>query len=297
MALLAFFGIVGVAFMAPLDRPHAPQTASALEAVTPQPHTPFPHVALTARAAYVYDITNDEVLFAYNETTQLPLASLTKVAVMLLADRYLQPNNTILITERSLEPEGSWGFEVNDSWRARELIDYTLMTSSNDGAAALAEAIENASGKDIVTLLNELSGELNLSQTYFLNETGLDVNDMFSGSYGSAQDMAHLFAYAYTHAPYTFEATTDTQETFTSANGLTYTADNTNQVLGSYPGIALSKTGFTDLAGGNLGIVAEVEPGHSVALIVLGSTVDDRFTDVATLLRAVHTRASTNLQN
>jgi D-alanyl-D-alanine carboxypeptidase len=48
----------------------------------------------------------------------------------------------------------------------------------------------------------------------------------------------------------------------------------------------LSKTGFTDLAGGNLAIVFDAGVNHPVAVVVLGSTEDSRFTDVSELVGA-----------
>ena len=48
----------------------------------------------------------------------------------------------------------------------------------------------------------------------------------------------------------------------------------------------LGKTGFTDLAGGNLAIVFEAGPLYPIAVVVLGSTAEDRFTDVEKLVWA-----------
>jgi D-alanyl-D-alanine carboxypeptidase len=48
----------------------------------------------------------------------------------------------------------------------------------------------------------------------------------------------------------------------------------------------MSKTGYTDLAGGNLAVVFDAGIGHPVAVVVLGSTKEERFTDVQRLVRA-----------
>ena len=61
---------------------------------------------------------------------------------------------------------------------------------------------------------------------------------------------------------------------------------NTNESLGRYPGILGSKTGYTDLAGGNLVIVFDVGINHPVAAVVLGSTREGRFEDMAKLTQA-----------
>ena len=61
-------------------------------------------------------------------------------------------------------------------------------------------------------------------------------------------------------------------------------AFNTNEALGELPGLIMGKTGITDLAGGNLGIVFEVSPNHPVVAVVLGSTRDGRFEDMKKLV-------------
>jgi D-alanyl-D-alanine carboxypeptidase len=48
------------------------------------------------------------------------------------------------------------------------------------------------------------------------------------------------------------------------------------------------KTGFTDLAGGNLAIVFEVGPSRPVVAVILGSTQEGRFEDMRALVD--HTR-------
>ena len=52
------------------------------------------------------------------------------------------------------------------------------------------------------------------------------------------------------------------------------------------PGLLRSKTGFTDLAGGNLAVIFDAGMNHPVAIVVLGSTQSGRFTDVKTLMAA-----------
>jgi len=289
IALLSFFGVTGFVFGAlnvPLQTNAQEQSASAIIATVPI--SPFIDTTLTAKSAYVFDITKDEAVFTKNETTQLPLASVAKIAVVLLATTYLESDDVITITKKSLLPEGDWGFSIGELWRAQDLIDYTLMTSSNDGAAALAESIEISAGKDIVTLLNEQAKDLGMTQTFFLNETGLDSSTSLAGAYGSAQDISILLTYAYKTAPNAFVATATSKRDFRNlSNDTVYEAVNTNKAIAQLPGLVFGKTGFTDLAGGNLAIVTETEPGHPFVIVVLGSTVPERFIDVVALTRVI----------
>lgn len=289
MALLSFFGATGFFFgalqgpdpLASIDN----QLAAAATAVDLSKN--FDDVTVTANAAYVYDVSLDEEVFDKNGQSQLPLASITKATLALLAHEHLRADGTITFSASSLLPEGDSGFEVGESWVVRDLIDFTLMTSSNDGAAALAEAVERATNEDIVSLLNDKSKELGLQQTYFVNETGLDSSELFSGAYGSPRDVAILFSHIYKTAPDLLAATTIPELTFTNIGGTkTYEATNTNKGISDLPGLVFGKTGFTDLAGGNLAVVTESEPGHAFVVVVLGSTLDERFDDVITLVHA-----------
>jgi len=290
IALVSLFGVTGFVFGAlnttSLQAKKHAQLANAATAL--EPTTPnFDGVSLTAKAAYVFDIANNEILYQKNANAQLPLASITKVALALLAHEHLKPDGLITLSESALAIEGESGFTVGETWRVQELIDFTLMTSSNDGAQALAEAIERATNKSITELLNKKAAKLGMSQTYFVNATGLDSSTHSSGSYGSAQDLGTLFTHAYNTSTDLFAATVFVEKTFSSTRGITYEGENTNKVIGELSGLVFGKTGFTDLAGGNLGVVIESEPGHSFAVIVLGSTVEKRFDDAVALVQVI----------
>jgi D-alanyl-D-alanine carboxypeptidase len=61
---------------------------------------------------------------------------------------------------------------------------------------------------------------------------------------------------------------------------------NTDPIVKTVPHLLLSKTGFTDLAGGNLALVFDAGIQHPIAVVVLGSTKSARFTDGAALVAA-----------
>ncbi|MCX6789964.1 MAG: hypothetical protein NTV60_00350, partial [Candidatus Kaiserbacteria bacterium] len=48
----------------------------------------------------------------------------------------------------------------------------------------------------------------------------------------------------------------------------------------------LSKTGYTELAGGNLALVFDAGIEHPIAVVVLGSSKEARFTDGTALINA-----------
>ena len=114
----------------------------------------------------------------------------------------------------------------------------------------------------------------------------LDENGAISGGYGSAHDIALLAAALLKRVPGIMHASIDPSVTVRSFSGSSYTLKNTNPEVSHIPGLMLSKTGYTDLAGGNLAVVFDAGIGHPVAIVVLGSTRDERFSDVDRLVKA-----------
>lgn len=271
---------------------------------------PFQDITLEAKGVTVLDVINNRELFVKNEDESLPLASLTKVMTALVLSAKFPNSSNIKILPEYLEPEGDSKLVVGDIWRAKDLKDFTLLTSSNDGAfalAAIAEAKENNPEGDLYTQedlrnkfieeMNNTASEIGLTNSRFFNEHGLDrtVNrggparlaseSVAGGAYGSALDMAKLFAYTLQNFPDILEATRYKNLEFKSAEKV-YSATNTNDYVDQIPNLIASKTGYTDLAGGNLVIAFDAGLGRPIIISILGSSAEGRFTDALKLSEA-----------
>lgn len=233
---------------------------------------------LTARAAVVYDPLTKQVLFAKNADARLPLASLTKLMAAEVVLSNTEGDELVTITPQDLTPSGDWGFKVGEVWKLKDLIRFGLVASSNDAMAAAASAL----GGSAIDRMNAHAKELGLTQTYFYNPTGLDLTEETAGAYGSAHDVALLAAAFLKKFPAQFEATAASTVSINSAKH-TLEADATAAPLLAIPGLIAAKTGYTDLAGGNLVAVIDVEVGRPLIIAVLGSTVEGRFDDVKLL--------------
>jgi D-alanyl-D-alanine carboxypeptidase len=88
------------------------------------------------------------------------------------------------------------------------------------------------------------------------------------------------------HNPELLMATKEISRTFRSIDNYEYLVKNTNDIATQIPGLMISKTGYTSMAGGNLTVVFDPELGRPIIVTVLGSTRDDRFTDVMALVDA-----------
>jgi serine-type D-Ala-D-Ala carboxypeptidase (penicillin-binding protein 5/6) len=257
--------------------------------------SPYDSMKLTAQAAYVYDSRTGEILYSKNASKRLPLASLTKVMTALVALDTAPSNSTIRITQESLSPEGDSGLLVGETWHLKDLLDFSLTSSSNDGMHAVALALgalhksnptEQEAQSDFVLSMNKKAAAIGMKNTYFMNETGLDETTKKGGAYGTAEDMARLFDYILRNHPSLLEATAASKIKVLTLDNYSHSAKNTDAIINDIPGIKASKTGFTDIAGGNLVIAFDPELGRPIIISVLGSTQSGRFTDMEKLVEA-----------
>ncbi len=258
---------------------------------------PFEGISLQAKSVYVQDLVTGKVLFRRDADRERPLASLTKVALALVVAENLAPDTVITIPYDTAPAGRAERLAKGEKWKISDVLSFTLTASSNEGADILAAAVDSAvrakypqapQGTAAIWRMNNLARSLGLSTMNFLNDSGLDldVEAGQAGAYGSAHDVAVLYAYAASTTPSTFAGTTRDGLLLTDENGNKASAFNTNEALGAIPGLIMGKTGYTDLAGGNLAVVFDVGLSHPVIAVVLGSTIDGRFTDMKQIVPA-----------
>ena len=250
----------------------------------------FSNVHIEGKAYVVYDLVDQKIIAEDNAMTPLPLASITKVMTAVSATSHKNKNDTVTITPKSIEGGYDLGLKSGQVWPLDELLKYTLIISSNDGAEAVADSF---GGKEIfLKQMNEDAKNLGLT-FFFTDPAGRDEGDILGGK-GNAYDVARLFGVARQKIPDILDATTKKRQKVTTTKGVLSGIPNTNQIIETLPGAEGSKTGFTDLAGGNLGVIVDITIGHPVAIVVLGSTREGRFRDVTTLYNALRQSLTRN---
>jgi D-alanyl-D-alanine carboxypeptidase len=285
-ALLFASGILALFLFIPLTTPAKPTPAGAITIATTTPSSAFEKLPIEAKAAIVYDLTTGETLYAKNAEAQLPLASLTKLLTVYAALSVLSPETPITIPAEVTGLEAPHAFNAGQVFSLADLARLTLTASLNDGAVAIASATAERENRSQNEMLAGAASALTLSQTYAVNGSGLDVSTAVSGGYGSAHDMALLAGALQAKAPAIARATTEGFAQAKSTGGTTFKVKNTDPIVGTLPRLLLSKTGFTDLAGGNLALVFDAGIGHPIAVVVLGSSKNARFTDSNVLVAA-----------
>ncbi|MFA5998123.1 MAG: serine hydrolase [Candidatus Paceibacterota bacterium] len=284
IALLFASGLLALFLFVPLS----PNVAAPAPVATEPSTVPdaFAQTSIEAEAAIVYDLTTGETLYAKSADAQLPLASLTKLLTVYAALAELSPDTPILISADAARVEAPRAFNQGQTFSLADLARLTLTASLNDGAAAIAEAAAARQNRSQSALLAGAAGALGLSQTYAVNGSGLDVNTAISGGYGSARDLARLAGALVEQAPGIAAATTRSSAQAVSEGGTRFSVKNTDPMVDTMPRLLLSKTGYTDLAGGNLVLVFDAGIRHPIAVVVLGSSLTERFTDGAALVSA-----------
>jgi D-alanyl-D-alanine carboxypeptidase (penicillin-binding protein 5/6) len=149
-----------------------------------------------------------------------------------------------------------------------------LLNSSNDAAVALAEHV-SGSVEVFVGLMNEEAARLGATSSHFTTPHGLDAPDHHS----TASDLALIGAALLEDQ--VLAGMVGSENAVIEGSERTVQLENTNLLLGSYPGAIGIKTGFTAGAG-NVLVSAAERKGRRLIAVALGSA--DSFEDSRRLL-------------
>ncbi len=214
---------------------------------------PFTVKALTfpeinSKKAIVYDLTEEKVIYDKNSEDVTSIASLTKIMTTITAIENIKDlEEKVTITEDMLN-QVRWdasvaGLKVGDVVTYRDLLYASILPSGADATIALAVST-SGSVNNFVKKMNAKATELGLTNTHYVNVTGLDA----TGHQSSAKDVLNLLLYCfknplfkqiYTTKQYTLSNNLSVYSTLKSYSG---SGINTSRILGS-------KTGFTLQAG------------------------------------------------
>ena len=235
----------------------------AVNAVPAYPEEP------NARSCILMDGKTGAVLYEYNADAAYPPASVTKVMTMLLVFEALEEgtlalDETLRISETAASMGGSQIFLApGEEMTVNDLLKGLIVSSANDAAVALAEAI-CGSEEAFVVRMNARAAELGLLNTHFENTNGLD--DTTENHVTSARDIALMTKELIRHEK-VFEYTTIWMDTIRDG---TFGLSNTNKLIRFYKGATGLKTGSTEKAKFCISATAERD-GLSLIAVIMGS--------------------------
>lgn len=221
----------------------------------------------SAVSAIVVDADTMTILYEKNAFAQRPMASTTKIMTALLALENGKMDETVTITSKMVQTEGSaLGLKAGDKLTFYDLIVGMMLTSGNDAANSVAVLI-SGSIEAFAELMNKRASEIGMKNTLFVTPSGLDEGAHHSTAY----DMALLTSYALKFETFCDIVSKSSAEIKISGKPLT--VYNHNKLLGydkSYFGV---KTGYTSKAGRCL-VSAKKYKGNKLICVTLSAPDD-----------------------
>jgi len=227
--------------------------------------TPFSQT-IRSQSAIVMDLPTETILYAKNPERRLAPASTVKLMTAIVAMEKIDLSDVVTISKNASRVRPSKvGFQKGDKLTVEKLLYAALITSANDAAVALAEAVAG-SEKDFVHLMNEKAISIGAKDTKFINSTGLPG----AGQYTTALDLSRIMRCALGYSKIKEIIGTPAAELLTE-KGKTLFLKNTNELLGLDENLIGGKTGYT-FRGGHCFVGAAERENEEIIVVLLGSS-------------------------
>ena len=148
----------------------------------------------TARSVFLYEVTTDTVVYAYNPDTKVHPGSLAKIMLAMIVLEQCDMDDKVKVTEgiQSYIPAGAHkvqpeGLKSNETITVGDLLYATLMINANDAAVALAHHVSGTTDA-FLQLMNNRAKQLGCVNTHFGNISGLYT----AASESTGRDMAKI---------------------------------------------------------------------------------------------------------
>ena len=229
------------------------------------------------KSAVLMEISTGQVLYEHNSHEKLPPASVTKVMTLRLIMEAIDSGkirweDTVTASETAAAKGGSQIYlKVGETMTVSDMVKSIAVSSANDCACAMAEHIAGSESA-FVGLMNQRAQELGMTDTTFVNCTGLDDAPDAQNHKTSAQDIALMSRELLKNHPDIKKFTTIWMDTV--RNG-TFGLSNTNKLIRFYDGATGLKTGYTAAAGYCLSASAERE-GMGLIAVVMGAETSQK---------------------
>ena len=232
---------------------------------------------IAAPTAILMEASTGTILYEKDAHRPLPPASVTKVMTLLLVMEALDSgrigwDDTVIASEAAANKGGSQVYlEAGEAMSMDDMLKSVVVSSANDCATALAEHIAGSEGA-FVSMMNERAAQLGLSDTHFVNCTGLDDDPDAAQHLTSAHDIAVMSRELLRHVRIKDYTTIWMDTVRNGAFGLS----NTNKLIRFYQGATGLKTGFTSGAGYCLSATAQRDGMELIAVVMGADTSANR---------------------
>ena len=226
-----------------------------------------------AKGAVLADAASGQVLWGRDVDTERPMASVTKVMTALLVFQSGSLGREIRVPKAAVSYAWKYGGETaalrpGDVLTAQELLEALLLPSGADAAYTLANAY--GPGLDaFVARMNATAAQMGMRHTHFTSPDGLPYPTETS-TYSTPSDLLTLGLAAMRYPAFRSIVDLRFYHLPKGPGHHQYWWDNTDELIGSYPGAAGIKTGYTDDAGHCL-LFEAIRKGRTLIGVVLDS--------------------------
>ncbi|MCE9549317.1 hypothetical protein K8Q98_02880 [Candidatus Nomurabacteria bacterium] len=249
--------------------------------------TALNNTPVLAKAISVFNIDKSKNIYGKDDQKSMPIASLAKIMTAITALNFYDYEDVLSLSPKAISQAGDYGLLVGEKWKVSDMVKFTLISSANDGAYALLENPYN----DFLGKMNLKARRMGAGHSFFMNYTGLDVNlstGLNASAFSTASETNIMAMYLWKRHPEISAVTVLSEVSLKSESGFTHVFKNTNPVIGKIPNLLFSKTGFTELAGGNLNVIFKNKVGETLSVTVLGSTFEGRFSDMEKIVKVLY---------
>lgn len=240
---------------------------------------------IPAPSAILMDAATGQILFEKNDHERLRPASVTKIMTLLLVMEALERgqlswDSPVTTSAAAAAKGGSQVYlEEGEQMSMDEMLKSVFVSSANDCATALAEAVAGSEAV-FVEQMNQRAAELGMTDTHFVNCTGLDDEPSAEDHLTTAYDIALMSRELLKHD----EIRKYTTIWMDTVRGGQFGLSNTNKLVRFYDGTTGLKTGFTHAAGHCLSASAERDGMELIAVVLHCANSTDRFESAKALL-------------
>ena len=236
---------------------------------------------INSRIAVAYDRETGLKIWGKDENKKTAMASTTKIMTAIVVIENSNLDDVIEVSKKAAWTGGSkLGLKTGDKISVRDLLYGLMLRSGNDSAVALAEYV-GGSVEGFADLMNQKAKELDLKCTHFVTPHGLDNPE----HYTTAMELAKIADYALNNE--IFAKIVKTKSTTVYINGNPKSINNTNELLGNFPGVYGVKTGFTNNAGRCLVTAVKNDKFNIITVVIQADTKKDRTNDSVKLINYI----------
>jgi D-alanyl-D-alanine carboxypeptidase len=187
-------------------------------------------------STFLMDATSGKVLVDVKSHVRRPIASMTAIMTAVIAIEDADLNQYVTVDQATLDavPEGTGmaGLHAGDRLQLHELLYGLLLSSGNDAALVVAQAVAG-SPQRFVSMMNDEAHQLQLNDTHF----NVPYSILSLSNYSSAADLTRLGAYALQLFPFVQIVKEKEHTLVATEQNRGYYWHTTNMLLAAYQGM------------------------------------------------------------